>query len=408
MNKPKCVVYIGGSYPQLVGIKSASKLGLSTVVTDKNPNASARDIADEFLVIDATDLQSFNKLAETLQENYVVCATYGLEDYAALSACMVSEKLGLPYPARESVEVSTDKYESYLAWDKANLNTPLTYLISETAVTRSDLRALSANLEFPLVIKPAGSWGSRGVTVIEENQETTLSDAICVAKSYSNDVLVQEYIRGTLHNVDGLFIEEEFFPHSSFDRLSRDNYPNITGRIIEPSGLSTSVTSKLYNLLEKACRAIGIQEGPVTGDFIVRDEIPFIIEVSTHLHSIHQSSLRTDGINLPLTKWFAHCAGYGDDRLELIDSIPKGFSGLATCWTETTGRVESMGGINSILNIPEIKDIDLRCAIGSKVGGSDIDPQCLALIWGVSESRVLLDRALDEATGMLRVGIKSV
>ncbi len=406
MSKQKAIIYIGASIPQLVGIQTALDLGLQVVVTDRNPNAPGRALASQFECLDATDIDGFMSLAARLEKKYDVVGIYALEDYAAETAACVAEKLNLPFPSRDAIRQSVCKHLSAIKWQQAHLPVPKTVVIRGDQPIETGIEQVVSTLKFPLIVKPSDSWNSFGVRQLTTADADYLYHAISDARTFSHDVIVQEYITGQIYNVDALFADGDFYPITSFERLNYEISSFHFKQIIEPSSLPSEMTDALFDGVEKAARSIGIDVGPITADIMVSGNKFYILEISTHFHSIYQTSLRTSGICLPLKAWFAYCAGLKDWRDILYSISPTGYSGIHAYRISKSGTVKSVNGINHVKQITGIHQLDLRKAPGSKVSGTAENPVVTAILWGAAKNREETIKILSEAARSIHFNLE--
>ncbi len=379
MNRP-LLIYIGGSFPQLAGIRAALDVGLDVLLTDRSADAPGAVVAPHFERLDATDEAGFLALAERLESDPTVqpVGVYALEDYAAVTAARVAERLSLTHPPVDAVVRSVSKHLASIAWEQAGLPIPPTRVLSGDEVGEGPA--------YPLVVKPSRSWSSQGITRLDDPAGLEL--AIAHARRFSDHVLLQSHLAGNVINVDGLFVEDRFIVTGFFDRANHRDVAFHTGRIYLPAELSEAQRVSLAACVEGAARAIGIDAGPITADLIIVDERHYLLELSTHLHSVHQTALR-DGSCRPLQAWFAYLGGDDGWRRYLDGPPPTSHSGMHVIppVQRATVRPES---VEAVRGLPGIRDIDIRY----RPGGSGV-------IWGVAESREALVALFDRAAELI-------
>ena len=401
--REKAFLYIGGSYPQINSIETIKSLGVKTILTDRSLDSPLKPIADHFFNIDATDVNSFLKLADEIAEKFDLIGVYPIEDYAVLSATMVAKKFNVPYFDKLTAEVILNKFQFFNICLNNDILTPKSILIRSD----SDLSTLNSTLldefNFPIIIKPVSSWGSQGVNILNSLSEHEFYNLVEIARQFSQDIMVQELIEGTLHNVDGVFLDRKYYPCNSYDRLPKSGFTNVTKTIIEPSNLSDDSIQTMHNLLSDVANLINLKDGPVTGDFIFSDGSLYLLEISPHFHSIHQSSIRTNGIHYPMKAWVSYLAGVVDSEKILDYQSISGVSVMSSYWSDKTGEISDIV-INERLNtIDIIKDVHLRYKKGDELNSEISTWNCIALIWGFSNQRIHLLNDIDLASDMITV-----
>jgi hypothetical protein len=356
----KSILYIGGSKPQISGISCAKLLNLEVVVTDRSIDAPAKKIADRFESIDADDVAALCKLAINLNKNNGFAGAYGVADYAYRAIGYIYDELKLPYGSYALYEKMGDKSLSREIWETCGLSVPHGYTILNNA---SDIPGLS----FPVVIKPANSYNSQAVHTVSQKRE--LTSALENAFEYSDTVIIEELIEGRHFNVDMVLINGEAFPGGVTERFFVDKIDHQALSGIQGSEFDEVDIIQMYNLVVRACRAIGFDYGPVTADIILNDNaIPYLLEISPHFHAISVSSV----INLDkiLQGWFSYLAGDYAWRGYMY-TLAKGYAAYYYILSDTTGTIIDITGLNKIKTYTGLMEIDIKYGVGSKLKSSD-------------------------------------
>ena len=183
----KKILLLGGSSQQIIAIETAKKLGLYTILCDYLPDNPGQYHADKFYQTSTTDKKEILKVAQDENIDYIIAYA---SDPAAPTAAYVAEKLGLPGNPYESVNTlcNKDLFREFLI--KYGFNTPR----SAGFDYKEDVFSQINEFDFPIIIKPVDSSGSKGVTVLYDVKD--LDKAINYAYSYSrcNRIIVEEFI----------------------------------------------------------------------------------------------------------------------------------------------------------------------------------------------------------------------
>lgn len=192
----KKILMLGGSYFQIVAVKKAKELGYHVITCDYLPDNPAHQFADEYRNVSTTDMEAVLELAKELEIDGIVAYA---SDPSAPTAAYVAEQLGLPGNPYGAVHILThkDKYRNFLRENGFACPRAI------SATTATEFKDNVGNLNYPFVIKPIDSSGSRGVTVITEADE--LDEAIELAFSYSRDKIIigEEYVEKDGYQVAG-------------------------------------------------------------------------------------------------------------------------------------------------------------------------------------------------------------
>lgn len=181
------VMFLGGSIQQLPAIQYAQKQGYHTILCDFLQDNPGQYYSDEFYCESTTDKEAICIIA--MQKKIDGIVAYA-SDPAAATAAFVSNRLNLPSNSYESVLVLSNKdlFREFLF--KNNFNCPKAKSFKNVEEAINSL----SEFQFPLIVKPTDSSGSKGVSKIVKQEE--LNDAFNTAISYSknNLVIIEEFI----------------------------------------------------------------------------------------------------------------------------------------------------------------------------------------------------------------------
>lgn len=183
----KKILLLGGSAQQIVAIETAKKLGYYTIVCDYLKDNPGQYHADKFYLVSTTDKDA---ILEVAQEEKIHGVLAYASDPAAPTAAYVAEKLGLATNSYQSVKTlcNKDLFRMFLA--ENGFNTPLAkgYCTMEDAI--EDIE----KYQFPIIIKPVDSSGSKGATVVRLKED--LNKAIDFAFQFSRNhrIIIEEFI----------------------------------------------------------------------------------------------------------------------------------------------------------------------------------------------------------------------
>jgi D-alanine-D-alanine ligase len=155
--------------------------------------------------VNATPIDWNGKLS--LSENYmqydrIFIATHGIggEDGKIQS---VLELLDIPYTGTKVLgcALAMDKIRAKLVWSGLDLSTPSFEVIDYD----TDSASLVKKIGLPLIVKPARSGSSFGITIVDDISQ--LVEAISYAKKFDSLVIAESYITGEEYTVSILLDE---------------------------------------------------------------------------------------------------------------------------------------------------------------------------------------------------------
>ncbi|MBQ3268245.1 MAG: hypothetical protein IJH08_10055 [Atopobiaceae bacterium] len=277
----KTILLLGGSDFQVPAIEAAKRLGLRTVLCDYLSDNPGQFVADVFYQKSTTDREAMLEVARAEKVDGVLSFC---SDVALPSAAYVAERLGLPSNPLSSVMVLSDKqlFHPYLA----SHGFPCPHLASfPVGMEPKGVLELSANLTWPIVIKPTDASGSKGVTRLDERSEAGVARALEAARQFSrNGMLVaEEFIEyGYPHLIGGdVFVSHGQIVFWGLMSCLRDDEVNSLVPVGKayPSGLSCNQEQAVREQLQALVTSLELEFGEMNVEVSIgSDGIPRILE----------------------------------------------------------------------------------------------------------------------------------
>ncbi len=170
------LLFIGAGPFQVKGIEYAKSLGYEIIATDGNSDAPGLRLAHHWYPADVKDVMAHLEIARRHHINGVLTVA---SDVAVRTVSVVSEALDLAGIPVAVAECCTDKECMRSKFRIHGVPSPISYSVYSFHELLDRIRTMN----YPLVIKPADSAGSRGVRYLKNQGE--LEDAYRKALSYS-------------------------------------------------------------------------------------------------------------------------------------------------------------------------------------------------------------------------------
>ncbi len=183
----KKILLLGGSAQQVVAITTAKRLGYYTVLCDFLTDNPGQYEADKFYLVSTTDKETVLEVAR--KENIDGILSYA-SDPAAPTAAYVAEKLGLPGNPYDSVEILCNKDKFRVFLKENGFCAPQSAGYCDVESVFADRRSF----DYPIIIKPVDSSGSKGATVLRD--ENGIEEAARFAFHFSrcHRIIVEHFI----------------------------------------------------------------------------------------------------------------------------------------------------------------------------------------------------------------------
>ena len=204
----KKLLLLGGIKTACSIVKKAQEMGAYVAVADYNTDSPAKLIADEAILMDATDVKS---IVEWCRAN------------------QVCKELGLPYYATpKMLSMSTNKVDFKETCEKYGVPVPKTYVIGSEIP-----ESIYSTIQYPVFCKPLDASGSRGAGACYNQEELNAQFADAISYSPTKTAVVEDYITGREFLLDYVGVNGEFRLLSMFDRYMSPgrgtaiNYSNV-------------------------------------------------------------------------------------------------------------------------------------------------------------------------------------
>jgi len=276
----KKILLLGGSAQQVVAIETAKKLGYYTVLCDFLEDNPGQFVADKFYLTSTTDKEAILEVAK--MENINGILAYA-SDPAAPTAAYVAEKLGLPGNPYESVEILCNKDKFRMFLENNGFNTPKAKGYNKIEEAIKDIQ--NEKFDFPVIVKPVDSSGSKGVSKIENIVH--LEEKIREAMSFSRSkrIIVEEFVEKYGYQIagDGLSIDGKLvfrcFANDHFNIECVNPFVPISASF--PYNMPEEIQDKVHLEIQRLITALNMQNCTYNFDMrIDKDNNVYLMEVA--------------------------------------------------------------------------------------------------------------------------------
>lgn len=179
---------LGGIRYLLPVIKAAHEQGYYVITADYLPDNIAHKYSDEYVDVSIIDKEAVLKVAQEKHIDGIM--SFGV-DPGVVSASYVQGKMGLPsLGPYESVCIlqNKDLFRAFLAEHGFNVPKAKGY---ESVV---DALADKEILDYPVIVKPTDSAGSKGVTRVDTPEQLKAAVLYAFDKSISGHIIIEDFI----------------------------------------------------------------------------------------------------------------------------------------------------------------------------------------------------------------------
>ncbi|NUR82555.1 MAG: ATP-grasp domain-containing protein [Nonomuraea sp.] len=392
------LIVLGGGEDQIPAYREGRRLGYRVIGVDQRPDALGAAEADQFLCMTSRDPQG---IARALGPIDVAGVISPASDAAQESVAELRRIYRTPHQtAPDALRCTVDKGFFRQVIDRLGL--PAYRYVQNDDIEH--LIGAAAGLSYPLIVKPADSSGSKGITVL--NEAADLAGAIEHARknSFSRQVILEELIEGSHGAVESFFADGRLAFMAVTDRAITGPPAMISLAHVVPADLDPSVYARLSEAVSAICAEVGHQNGPVNFDFVLTPggDLYFI-----------EMGARLGGNGMPLMVRHAFGLNTVEAAIRLalgepltIDVTHRRIAALRILAAEADGVLTAVEGLAELRRMPEVVDVQVFKSPGDHVRAYTQAGHKLGYLVLVADTRMLLEDALDRALRTLRFEIE--
>jgi len=309
----KKLMLLGGIRYLLPAIEAAHKHGIYVITVDYLPNNIAHKYSDEYhnVSILEKDKEKVLALAKELQIDGIL--SYAV-DPGVVAAAFVAEQMGLPFTCSyEAACILQDKsrFRKFLADNGFNVPHAKGYVNAEDAIKDVDF------FNWPVIVKPVDSAGSKGVTRVDDPKDIEVAIAHALDESHNGHFIVEDFLelQGYQSSADCFSVDGELVYADYSDQLFDKNAENPYTPAIEiwpasmPQEHQDYLTSEIQRLLKLLNCGTGLYN---IESRVCKNGKPYIMEVSPRAGGNRIAELQRIGSGIDLIEAEV-CKAVGDE-----------------------------------------------------------------------------------------------
>ncbi len=381
-------------------MSAADQLGLDVVVASDIDQPLADMYPGRWLTLPYHDLEEGARAVARYADRFPLDAVVAVDDPGTVLAAYASSELQLTGNSPESVIGTRDKSALRRALDAHGVRSPW------WRVFRFDDPSPAADIDYPVVIKPLGLNGSRGV--MRANDPVSFERALArlarmlrsnSAKEECGDLvdryLVEGFIPGVEVALEGLLRDGELHTLAVFDKPDPLDGPFFEETIyVTPSRLPDEDVQEVVETARRSAEALGLSDGPLHAELRLNEAGAWPVDVAA----------RTIGGLCARTLRFG--AGMSLEEIVLRHAIN---APLETLNREATaagvmmmpivgrGRIRAIVGLDEAAAVPLIEDIEMEARVGDMLIPLPEGADYPGFIFARGEDPAEVESALREA-----------
>lgn len=275
----KKLMLLGGIRYLLPAIEVAHKHGCHVITVDYLPDNIAHKYADEYHNVSILDKEAVLKLAQELRIDGIL--SYAV-DPGVTAAAYVAEKMGLPFSCSYEVAcILQDKarFRQYLIDNGFNAPHAKGYTNADDALKDIDF------FNWPVIVKPVDSAGSKGVTRVDKSKNLGMAIAHALDESHNGHFIVEDFLEkeGLSCGSESFFVDGELKYNAFYDQYFDNEASNPYTPSAEcwPTVKPDSIQKDVKEQLQKLGNLLHFRTGLFNVEWrVCRDGKVYLMEVS--------------------------------------------------------------------------------------------------------------------------------
>lgn len=398
----KKLMILGGSKYIVPVIKQAHELGIFVITCDYLPNNFAHKYSDKYLNISIIDKRKILKAARNEKIDGIISFAC---DPGVVVATYVARKLKLPSCGPlKSVKILQDKSKFRKFLKKNNFNVPY----AKSYSSYNQLKKHLDKINFPVIVKPIDSAGSKGVSLV--NNKNRLEDSVVKALNFSRKrkFLIEQYIEQKgcssdcdMYSLNGKLLFKSFSSQVFDNKCDNRFTPAL---FYWPSTLTLDQQNYLSNELQRLIKLLGLTTSIYNVETRVsNDNIPYIMEVSPRGGGNRLSEMINLVYGVDLIKEYI-CYSVGIESPNNFEIIHDKSIVEVILHSRKSGKFDNLYIDKSLKN--NIHELDLCVKQGEKVEGFSAANEMLGTLVLEFESLVEIENFIKHFDELIRVEVK--
>lgn len=275
----KKLMLLGGLRYLLPVIEEAHRMGVYVITADYLPDNIAHKYSDEYCNVSIIDKEAVLAKARELEIDGILSHAV---DPGVVTCAYVAEKIGLPFQCSyKAAQILQDKhlFRRFLSENGFNCPRAKGYDNVEDALKDDGF------FNWPVIVKPVDSAGSKGVTKVEDKAKLKEAVEYALSCSISKNIIIEDFLDkvGAQSSADIFTIDGKLVYPAFSDQLFDTNAANPYTPAIEiwPSTMDQKYQDDLSEQLQRLVNLLGMKSGIYNVESrVCSDGKAYIMEVS--------------------------------------------------------------------------------------------------------------------------------
>ncbi len=394
----KRLLFLGG-FPQMIEVvMTAKKMGIYTLLADRDPASPAKRFVDKAFDVSTDNLGA---LAAICEEERVDGVFTGFEDFNIHIARTLCSRMGLPFYATEKqLEIITNKNQFKESCKRHGVP-----IIEQYSMEEAEREG-----KYPYIVKPSDSYGSRGITVCHNARELRMGYENALAASAGKKTIIERFV-DTPYGVELFYTVVNGNIHLT---VTADRYVAKTGATtvplpvaeVFPSRHAEEMRGELDGSIRKMLTGLGIRNGLVLVQALYENGEFFVYEMAYRLTGEQHYRLveKQHGINLAgMMIKLALGEPVEEFDTPLLDDRAFRYPSINLAVLLKPGTIRKIEGLSEVFRLEDVISYNLTHAEADTITASGNYSHMLIRVNMVSETYEKLCDSVKQATDLIQV-----
>ena len=371
------------SYKSNDFVTSAEKLDLDFLVITDSQQVSGQ--FSDTVIIHSFDEELENDVKEKLQDvTHILPVDHSALKFSAYLVDLLKAKGN----NTKSINSAMNKFES-----RNIFNSISEIKIQNAIVNKIEDIEIFINKNGTSVLKPIYGTASKSVIKVDSFQENKAEVEKLMQDCSDQDLIIEEFVDGSEYALEGNLINSELNKIVIFDKPINYKEPYFEESIyIAPTEIPDKTQKEIVNLIGKACKKLGLENGPVHVEFKIHNKEIFIIEINPRMIGGLCSRCLSFGLFKTSLEEIALHA-FLNNELKSIDLLSN-FVGVLMIPTPISGKFISINK-NELESIPNVSGVEITVSENSNLLEPPFGDKYLGFIFSQGDSK---EKVMDSLT----------
>lgn len=399
----KRLMLLGGLRYLIPIIQEAHKLGAIVVTADYLPDNIAHKYSDEYCNVSIIDKDAVLEAAQELKIDGILSHAV---DPGVVSAAYVAEKMGLPFQCSyEAACILQDKskFRQFLADNNFNCPHAKGYNNVEDAIKDIDY------FDWPVIVKPVDSAGSKGVTKVINPEDLCDAIDIALASSISKRFIIEDFLEkdGFSAGSESFVVEGKLLYNAFYDQYfdEKSANPYTPSAEVWPSIMPQHYQEEIKAELQRLVDLLDITTGLLNVEFrVCTNGKAYLMEVSPRAGGNRLAEILNYAADVNINEAETRKA-LGLPLIDIHEPNYKGHFAIMVLHSEEEGIFDSIT-IKEDFRKNHIIDEEVRVQKGEQVSSFSGANAAIGTLFLKFDTREELSSVLEHSNKYIKINIK--